>query len=75
MTSATITLTDSPAGTVSGLLTFEPHEPGAPLTPAQLIAHLMFPLSNEPNLLAYIDRLQQENKELHERLNGREFDH
>lgn len=75
MTSATITLTDSSAGTVSGLLTFEPHEPGAPLTPAQLIAHSIFPLSNEPNLLFYIARLQQENHELKERLNGREFDH
>ena len=64
MTSATITLTDSPAGTVSGLLTFEPHEPGAPLTPAQLIAHLMFPLRNEPNLLAYIDRLMASGKKM-----------
>lgn len=75
MTFATITLTDMPNGSVSGQLDFHPREPGAPLTPAQLIAHCIFPLSNEPNLLAYIDRLQQENKALHERLNGREFDH
>lgn len=75
MTSATITLTDLPTGSVDCQLMFQPHEPGAPLTSAQLIARCIFPLTNEPNLLEYIARLQQENHELNERLNGREFDH
>lgn len=75
MTSATITLTDLPTGSVDCQLTFQPQEPGAALTSSQLIASCIFPLTNEPNLLEYIARLQQENQELHERLNGREFDH
>ena len=74
MTSATITLTDSPAGTVSGLLTFEPHEAGRTADSGAIDCppHVSAEKRTEP---AGLHRpVAAGNHELNERLNGREFD-